>query len=82
MIEVDKKKVLGVLEEISNAMTRIEGERGFITEAIKEASEKHEIDKKILRKMARTYHKRNFSTEVAEQETFQHLYETVVADPS
>ena len=82
MIEADKKKVQGVLEEISNAMTRIEGERGFITEAIKEAAEKYEIDKKILRKMARVYHKRNFSKEVAEQETFQDLYESVVADPT
>lgn len=78
MIESDKQKVLGVLKEISNAMTRIEGERGFINEALKEASEKYEIDKKQLRKLAKVYHRQNFSTEVAEQETFVELYETIV----
>lgn len=78
MIESDKEKVLGVLKEISNAMTRIEGERGFINEALKEASEKYEIDKKQLRKLAKVYHRQNFSTEVAEQETFVELYETIV----
>lgn len=78
MIETDKAKVLGVLKEISNAMTRIEGERDFIKEAIKAASDEHQIDKKHLRKLAKTYHKQNFSQEVAESEEFQQLYETIV----
>mgnify|MGYP000057591944 CR=1 FL=1 len=37
MIKTDKDKVLGVIKEISNAMTRIEGERDYIKEAIKTA---------------------------------------------
>lgn len=78
MIESDKDKVAGVLREVSNAMTRIEGERGFIREAIKEAAEKYEIDKKQLRKLAKVYHQQNFDQEVATAEEFQQLYETIV----
>jgi len=78
MIESDKGKVLGVLKEISNAMTRIEGERDFIKEAVKAAADEHQIDKKHLRKLAKVYHRQNFSQEVAESEEFQQLYETIV----
>jgi len=78
MIEVDKKKVLDVLKEISNSMTRAEAERDFQKEAIKAASDEHQIDKKTLRKMARVYHRQNFSQEVQQHEEFEQLYETIV----
>lgn len=78
MIDSDKSKVLGVLKEISNALTRAEAERDFIKEAIKIASEEHQIDKKILRKMASVYHKQNFDTVQGESEEFVALYETIV----
>jgi hypothetical protein len=78
MIDTDKNKVLGVLKEVSNAMTRIEAERDFIKEAVKAASEEHEIDKKILRKMAVVYHKQNFDTVQGESEEFLTMYETIV----
>ena len=78
MIDTDKNKVLGVLKEISNAMTRIDGERSFIKEAVAAAAEEHEIDKKILRKMASVYHKNNFDAVQGENEEFSELYETIV----
>jgi len=77
MIVTDKNKVLGVLKDISDQFTLIEGARGVIKDHIDAAAEEHEIDKKQLRKLARTYHKQNFSTEVADQETFQELYTTI-----
>lgn len=78
MIEVDKNKVLGVLKEISNAMTRIEAERDYIKEAVKAAADEHQLDKKILRKMASVYHKQNFEEVQGENEEFSELYETIV----
>jgi hypothetical protein len=78
MIESDKNKVQGVLNEVSNAMTRIAGERDFIKEAIKEAADKYQIDKKQLRKLAKVYHNQTFAAEVANAEEFQSLYETIV----
>ncbi len=78
MIDADKNKVLGVLKEVSNAMTRIESERDFIKEAIAKAAEEHELDKKILRKMAIVYHKQNYESVQGENDEFATLYETIV----
>lgn len=78
MIEQDKKDVMGVLKELSNAMTRIEAERDYIKEAIADASEKYQLNKKMLRRMAKVYHKNNFVDEIAEVEEFQKLYESIV----
>jgi hypothetical protein len=78
MIEADKGKVKQVLTEISNAMTRIEGEREFIKDAIEVASEKYEIEKKILRKMARVFHKNNYAEELSTIEEFTTMYENIV----
>ena len=78
MIDSDKNKVLGVLKEISNSMTRSEAERDFVKEAIKAASDEHQIDKKQLRKLAKVYHRQNFTTEVQANEEFVELYEKIV----
>ena len=50
-------------------------ERDAINEALKEASKEHQIDIKVLRKIAKTYHKQNFNDEVANNETFVEVYE-------
>ena len=60
--EVERKKVRDALQEISNSMTRIEGEREYIKEAKKMLVEAKLIDKKVLNRMIKVYHKQNFST--------------------
>ena len=78
MIDQDKKDILGVLTEISNSMLRIKSEREYIKEAIDAAAEKYDMNKRILRKMAKVYHNNSFTNEVTEMEEFQALYESVV----
>lgn len=78
MIEEDKKKFKGVLDELSNSMTRMDAERDFIKETIEAASKDFNMNKKIIRKMARVYHKNNYTDEVIEMEEFQQTYESVV----
>ena len=51
--------VTKVLDEISNAMTRSEAEREYIREAVKEASDKYQIPKKVFRNLATIHHKQN-----------------------
>lgn len=75
MIEADRVKLKKVLDDVSNMMTMMESERSAINEAISEASKNFNIDKKVLRKIARTYHKQNFNDEVATNETFVEVYE-------
>lgn len=75
--ETERERVKKAMEEISNSMTRIEGERDFIKEAINDICEGYQIDKKVFRKMCRVYHKQNYSEEVAVAEEFATLYELV-----
>lgn len=83
MIEVDKKALRDYLDEMSASMFRAGGERDFQKEATKDAAEKFEMKPKVLKKLARVYHKQNFSEEMAEAEEFQKLYEdTVLTAPS
>lgn len=76
-MNIDKAKVLGCLQEISNSLTRIEGERDLIKEILQKLQDECEIPKKLSRKLAKTYHKRNFDEEVAAQNDFVEVYETV-----
>ncbi len=72
-----KKAIKGLVEEVSGSMLRAEAERDFQKEAIKEIAEKHELDKKILRKMCRTYHKQQFHTEKQDFAVFEETYAEV-----
>jgi predicted site-specific integrase-resolvase len=78
MIDVDKKALKGVLDELSNSMLRVKSEKEFQKEAITDAAEKFNMNKRILRKMAKVYHNNSFTEEVMEMEEFQTLYESVV----
>ena len=80
MINQDKVELKGILTEISNSMIRVKSEREFIKEAIDAAAEKFQMNKKLLRKMAKVYHNNSFTDELMEMEEFQKLYESVVID--
>ena len=73
-----QQAIRATLGEISGCMTQIEAYRDTIKEAIKAKSEEFQIPKKVLRKMATTFHKQNFETEVESMEEFQDAYESVM----
>jgi hypothetical protein len=72
-----KKAIKDFCSEMSSSMARAEAEREYQREAVKIFHEEHEVDKKLLRKMAKAYHKQNFQTTVAEQEEFEITYSKV-----
>jgi hypothetical protein len=74
-----KKELQGAVQEISNSMTRTEAERDLIKEIVKEQSDKLQIPKKVISKIAKTFHKQNLAQEVADHEEFVELYEKVTA---
>lgn len=78
----DRAKIKKMLGEISNSMTRIEGERDLIKETIKEMSQEFNLPKRTLNRMAKVYHKQNFLREREEHEEFEGLYTTIVQDPN
>ena len=80
--EVSRKKIFGAMQEISNSLTRMDAEKDLIKEIVTDLSKEYELPKKILNKMAKTYHKRNFSEEVATNDAFETLYETITNEVS
>jgi hypothetical protein len=70
-----RKNIMSCLAELSGSMTRIEGERDFIKEAINDICEKYELNKRTFRKLAKTYHKQNFSKEVMEHKEYEDMYQ-------
>ncbi len=78
MIEVDNtSEVKAVLRDISDLMTKAADARQKVTEAIAGAADEHGIPKKMLRKLAVTYHKQNFAEVQGENEEFSELYESI-----
>ena len=72
-----KKELQGAVREISASMLRTEAERDLIREFVKDQSQKHNISKKIITKIAKTYHKQNLTQEIAEHEEFVEMYDSV-----
>ena len=77
-----RKAIKKCMDELSASMARIDGERDFIKEAISNICEEYEMSKKTLRKLAKVYHKQNFSREVAEHEEFETMYEQLTGETS
>jgi hypothetical protein len=74
----DREKLFKIVKECSDSMTRIEGENDFIRESIAETAKQMQLPKKLVAKLVRDDHKQNFDEEVAVNEQFENLYESVV----
>jgi flagellar motor switch protein FliG len=72
-----RKVILDAMKEMSNSMTRIDSEKELMKEIVEEVSDKTEVPKKYLNKMARIYHKQNISEVKAENDDLETLYEAV-----
>jgi uncharacterized protein (UPF0335 family) len=73
-----KEQIKNCLQEISNSLTRMEAERDNIKEIVNRCATEFELNKRITRKLARIFHKRNLEEERAEQEEIYDTYEAVV----
>jgi len=74
----DRDKLLKVIRECSDSMTRMAGEKDFIKEAIGDISKQLQLPKKLVARMVKVYYKQNYDEEVAVHDQFETLYETVV----
>ena len=74
----DREKLFKIVQECSNSMTRMDAEKDFVREAIADTAKNMQLPKKMVAKLVKVYHKQNFDEEVAVQEQFETLYESVV----
>jgi hypothetical protein len=71
------KQLRGAIGEISASMTRTEAERDLIREIVKDQSQQLQIPKKIISKIAKTYHKQSLTQDIQDHEDFVELYDKV-----
>jgi len=76
--EPDRDKLFKIIRECSDSMTRMDAEKDYVREAIADTSKAMQLPKKLVAKLVKVYHKQNFDEEVAVQEQFETLYETIV----
>lgn len=74
-----RKEVKGCLQEISNSLTRIEAERDLIKEILQRMADDFEMNKKLSRRLAKVYHKRNIAEEIAANEELTETYDMIVS---
>lgn len=74
----DRQKIKKMLGEVSDSLTRIAAERDLIKETITEMSKEFNLSKRHLNKMAKVYHKQNFTREQEEHSEFEDLYVSIV----
>jgi len=75
---VDKDKLKGVINELNDSMTRVAAEKDLQKEAITKVCDELGLDKKLIRRMAKTYFRANFNDEVEENNTFEDFYTVVM----
>ena len=82
MSPADKKKLQGMVQEIANAMIRMEMEREFIKDVLARAKDELEMKPKTVRSMAKIYYKNVLMELKMESEELFNLYEDVMAASS
>lgn len=72
-----KQQILNACREIDRSMTLIRAEQENITEVVKKVNEETQLDKRMIRKIARTYHLRDFPIVEQENDLFEDTYREV-----
>lgn len=78
LTEIQKQDVKNCLQEISVLMSKQEQLKEQIAAVYDTMKDGYQIEKKVARKLAKTYHKRSFEEETAVFQEFDELYNTVV----
>lgn len=72
-----KARLKGCLQEISNSMTRMDAERDNITSIVQRMADEFEMNKRVSRRLAAIFHKRNLEEERGDFEEIAETYEEV-----
>jgi len=76
--EEHRKQIQGALKEMSNSLTRIEGERDHMKAISDKILEDCLVPKKDFNKLAKIYHASNLAQECAKSEEFMQFAEAVL----
>lgn len=76
----DRLKIKNAIFEICGAMQFIEDKRSFIKDVIADLHEKFAIPKKVVAKMAKTYHNDDYTDVLSESSAFETAYDIIMTE--
>jgi len=76
--ENDRNRLKNAIREMNDSMTRVAAERDLQKETIRTLHDELGLDKKMVRRMARTYYNANFNSEVEDNKSFEEFYSTII----
>ncbi|MGE5540489.1 MAG: hypothetical protein ACM30I_17870 [Gemmatimonas sp.] len=65
------------INEISDSMTRSAAERDLVKEIVSKVADETQIDKKLIKRLAKTFYLNSFEADVAHQRDFENIFEIV-----
>lgn len=74
----DKQEIKQYLQNASDSLTRIAGERDHIKSIIDECSEKFDVPKKYVRKWIKTHHDQNLELLCQEHDDIVESYKSIM----
>lgn len=72
------KRLKNAIREMDVALTQIDNQKEQIKQIISDVHDELDVEKKLIRKIAKTYHKQNFSTTKMENQEFEVFYENII----
>ena len=76
--EKDRDALKAAIAEITKSMLKMDNERTAMNDVIAAAASTYDIDKKLIRKIAKVMYQSNYSDVQEENEEFALLYESLV----
>lgn len=70
----EREQLRGAINELNDSMTRAAAEKELQKNTIDTLCDKLDLDKKLVRRLAKTYFRANFSQESEEYKTFEEFY--------
>lgn len=75
---IDRHKLKSAIQEMNDSMIRIASENDLQKDVLDNVAEELGIDKKLIRRVAKTYFKSSFNNEVEENKQFQEFYSNLL----
>ena len=76
----EKNELKDAISELHDSMTRVDAEKSLQKDMLDDISEKLNLDKKLIRKMASVFHRSSFNEEREFYEDFETLYNKVFSE--
>lgn len=71
---IDRRKLKSAIIELNDSMTRISAENDLQKDVLNNVAEEIGLDKKLVKRLAKTYYKSNFNVEAEENKYFEEFY--------